>query len=119
VTVFTSMNATGKYFPPLLVFSGRNMKAELMDGAPPGSTAACHKAGWIQKESSTQWFNYFVRFAKPSIEDHVILTLVFHYCYSGNIEVIDCSREIAVHIVCFLRITPLNCNFLAFPSCCL
>jgi len=35
------------------------MKAGLMDGALPGSIAACHKAGWIQKESFTQWLKLF------------------------------------------------------------
>ena len=27
------------------------MKAELMNGTPPGSTYACHSSGWIQNES--------------------------------------------------------------------
>jgi hypothetical protein len=107
------------YFRPLLMFSRNNMKADLMDGAPPRSTATWHKAGRIQIESFRQWFKYFVRFAKPYIEDHVILTLVVHYPHWRNIEAIDCSRENGVHIVCFLRIAPLNCNFWALPSCCL
>jgi len=87
------MNATGMYFSPLLVFSRSNMKVELTDGAPPGSIATCHKAEWFQKESFMQWFKLFVRFVKPSIEDHCILTLAVHYSHSRNIEVIDCSGE--------------------------
>ena len=54
--VVTYMNATGMHVPPLLVFPRSNMKTELLDGAPPGSIAACHKAGWIQNDSFTQWF---------------------------------------------------------------
>lgn len=69
------------------------MKAKLVDGAPPGSIAACHKARWIQRESFKQWLRHFVRFAKPSIEDHCILTLVVHYSHSRNIEVIDCTGK--------------------------
>jgi hypothetical protein len=53
VTVVTYINAAGMY-DPLLVFPRSIMKAELLDGAPPGSIAACHKAGWIQKGSFTQ-----------------------------------------------------------------
>jgi hypothetical protein len=64
-----------------------------MDGGPPGSIATCHKAGWIQKETFTQWFTHFFRFAKPSIEDHFNLTLVVHYPHSRTIDVIECSRE--------------------------
>ena len=41
MTVVTYMNATGIYVPTLLVFPRSNMKAELLDGAPPGSIAAC------------------------------------------------------------------------------
>jgi hypothetical protein len=53
------------------------MKAELLDGAPPGSVAARHKAGWIQKESFTQLFKH-MRFVKASKEDHAFLTLDGH-----------------------------------------
>jgi hypothetical protein len=56
VTIVTFMNATIMYVPPLLVFPRSNMKAYLLDSTPPGSVAACHKAGWIQKGSCTQWF---------------------------------------------------------------
>jgi len=57
VTVFTLTNATVTYFPRLLVFSTNNMKAELLDSAPPNSTAACHRAGWITKMIFTQYLN--------------------------------------------------------------
>jgi hypothetical protein len=42
------MNATGKYVPPLIMFLSKNMKEELLEGAPVGSIAACHPSGWIQ-----------------------------------------------------------------------
>jgi hypothetical protein len=54
VTVVTCMSAAGHFAPPLLVYSKANMKAELLDGAPPGTTATCHKLSWIQTESFTQ-----------------------------------------------------------------
>jgi hypothetical protein len=100
VTTVTCMNVIDMYVPPLLVFPRSNMKAELLDGAPPGSTAACHKAGWIQKQRFTQWFKHFVRYVKPSKEDPVILTLDGHYSHTRNIEVIDFAPENGVIIVC-------------------
>jgi hypothetical protein len=108
---------TGRNVPPLLVFSGTNMKAELLVGAPPGSMAACYKAGWIQKESFTQLFKYFVRFVKASREDHAILTLDGHSFHTRNIEVTDCARKGGVHIVCLPLTAPLNCNLRVVPSC--
>jgi hypothetical protein len=117
VTIVTCMNVIGMYVPPLLVFPRCNMKAELLDGAPPGSIAACHKAGWIQKESFTQWFKHFVSYVKPSKEDPVILTLDGHYSHTRNIEVIDFAREKGVIIVCLPphcthKLQPLDVSFM-------
>ena len=96
--VVTYMNATGMHVPPLLVFPRSNMKTELLDGAPPGSIAACHKAGWIQQHSFKQRFKHFVRFVKPSIEGSVILTLVCHCSHSRNVEVIRlCAGKQGAH----------------------
>jgi biopolymer transport protein ExbD len=76
------------------------MNAELLDSPPPGSIAACHKAGCIQKDGFMHRFKHFVRFMKTSTQDPVILTLDDHYSHSRNIEVIDSARENGVHIVC-------------------
>jgi hypothetical protein len=93
------MNATVTYVL-LLVFPGSNIKARLLNSAPPGSKAACHAAEWFQKESFTHWFKYFVRSVKLSKKDPVILMPYGHSAHSKNIEVIDCARENGVHIVC-------------------
>ena len=85
MTIATSMCAIGACVHPLMVLPGTNMKAELLNGAPPSAIASCLMAGWIQKEKCTQWFKYFVRFVKPSLEDHVLLTLVGHYYHSRDI----------------------------------
>jgi hypothetical protein len=91
VTIATCVNANVTYVPPFLVCPGNNMQAGLLDGTPPGSIAACHKAGWVQKESFTQWLKHFVRFMKPSKKYPVILTLDGHFSHSRNIEVIESS----------------------------
>ena len=49
VTIVTCMNATVNYVPLLLVFPRSNMKAAILDSPPPGSMAACHRAGRSQK----------------------------------------------------------------------
>ena len=100
VTIVTCINATIPYVSLLMVFPRSNMNAELLDSPPSGSTAACHKAGCIQKDSFTQRFKHFVRFVNPSTQDPVNLTVDGHYSHSRNIEVIECARENGVHIVC-------------------
>jgi hypothetical protein len=65
ITVVTCMNATRTYVPPLIVFPRKNMKQELMDGAPAGSISTCHPSGWTQTDIFTKWFDNFVDFIKP------------------------------------------------------
>ena len=67
------------------------MKAELLDNPLPGSIAACHKAGWIQKDF-TKRLKQFVRVVKPSKKNPIILTMDGHYFHSRNSEVIVCAR---------------------------
>jgi hypothetical protein len=84
------------------------MKAERLDGAPPGSMAACQKAGWIQKKIITQLFKYFVRFVKACKEQHAFVTLDGHSSHTRNIEVTpNCARQGRVHTVC-LPLTALQ-----------
>lgn len=42
VTAVTCMSAAGQYVPPMLVFSRKNMKSELLNGTPPGTIAVTH-----------------------------------------------------------------------------
>lgn len=93
------MNATGGFIPAMFVFPRKNMKAELLDGAPPGSIAACHPSGWIQQHLFTQWLYHFIRHAKPSAESPILLTLDSHYSHTRNIDVIDIARQNNVTIV--------------------
>lgn len=120
ITVVTCMSATGHYVPPLLVFPRVNMKQELMDGAPNGSIAACHKSGWIQTDIFLRWFkDLFIQNAKPSKEDPVLLVLNGHYTHTRNIELLDMAKENGVDIICLPphcthKMQPLDRSFM-FP----
>jgi len=91
------MNVAVTYVPTLQVLPRSNMKDELLDSAPPGLIAACHKASWIQNESFTQWFKHFFRFVKLSKKVPVILTLDGYCFHSSNIEVTLCSGKRRAH----------------------
>lgn len=41
MTVVTCMNVAELFVPPLIVFPRKNMKAELLNGCPPGTVASC------------------------------------------------------------------------------
>jgi hypothetical protein len=100
VTIVTCMNAAGTFVPPLIVFPRKNMKEELMNGAPAGSISACHPSGWIQTHIFTQWFDHFVTFVKPSVDDPAVLILDGYYSHTKNIDIVDKERQNYVHVVC-------------------
>ena len=65
-------------FLTLFGFSTVGMKAELMNGAPPGSIYACHKSGWMQLEIFVEWFKHFLKSTGATKENPVLLILDGH-----------------------------------------
>nr|CAI5855872.1 unnamed protein product [Callosobruchus analis] len=85
-STITCMNAASRFIPPLFAFRRKNVKAELLDGASPGSVADCHPSGWIQSHIFTRWFQYFINHLRPSKEDPALLTLGVHYSQTRNLD---------------------------------
>ena len=81
ITAVTCMSASGNFIPPFLVFPRKNMKAELFNGTPPGTIAACHPSGWIQLHIFTDWFRHFIQHAHSTIDDPIVLILDGHYSH--------------------------------------
>lgn len=118
ITVVPCMNATGVFVPPLMVFPRKNMKQELLNGAPLGTIARCHQSGWIQADIFTDWLRHFVENTQPSAENPVLLILDGHYSHTRNADVIAIGREKHVHILSLPphsshRIQPLDVSFMA------
>lgn len=76
VTIITCMNASGVYVPPLTIFPRKNMKAELMLGAPSGAIGECHISGWVQADIFTRWLEHFIKITKPNASDPVLLVFI-------------------------------------------
>ncbi|KAJ4432782.1 hypothetical protein ANN_21421 [Periplaneta americana] len=117
ITIVTCMNAAGTYVPPLVIFPRKNMKEELMDGAPAGSISACHPSGWIQADIFTKWFDHFIQFVKPSADDPALLILDGHFSHTKNIDVVDKARENHVDVICLPphsthKMQPLDVGFM-------
>lgn len=118
VTAETCMSASGIYMPTMFVFPRQRAKPELLDNAPPGSTAEYHPSGWVQKDIFVRWFRRFVEFSKPTKEKPVLLLLDGHSTHTKSIELIDMARENNVHLLCFPphcthRMQPLDVAFMA------
>jgi hypothetical protein len=59
VTAEIFMSASGNFVPKMFAFSPARENKELLDGAPPGSTADYHFRGWMQTEIFVKWFHRF------------------------------------------------------------
>jgi hypothetical protein len=103
ITIVTCTIATGTYVPPLIAFPRKNMKEEIMVGAPAGSISACHPSDWIEMYIFTKWFNLFVPFVKPAVHDPVLLIVDGHYSNTKNVDVAGKPRE---HIVAIASLPP-------------
>lgn len=93
------------------------MKAQLLDGDLPGTTATYRKMGWTESESFRQWFRQFLSHVKPKKENPVVLVLDGHFSHARNIRLLDLSRENGVHIVCLpphstLKMQPFKVSFM-------
>jgi len=118
VTAEICFNELGNYIPPLLVFPRKNYNPLFEVGAPPETAIACHPSGWMQSEIfAPTWFNHFLRHAKPTAEDPVLLILDGHATHTKNIALIEMARENHVHILVIPphtshRLQPLDVSFM-------
>lgn len=122
-TAVICMSATGDFIPPMLIFPRLTMKQELQKGAPEGTVFACHPSGWMQQDSFMEWFYHFIKYAKPTEEDPVLLILDDHITHTKTLSFTELSRRNNVHILCFppqcsKNMKPLDLYFLGSLNTC-
>ena len=86
VTDVVAINAAGNYVPPLYIFPPVR-KPELLDGALPCSSYACHPSRVMQMEILFQWFRHFLRAARPGQDHPILLVLDGYSTHTKNLEV--------------------------------
>ncbi|KAB0801102.1 hypothetical protein PPYR_05456 [Photinus pyralis] len=114
-TVACCMNVIGTFVPPAIIFPRKNMKYELMDGAPTGSVGFAQENGWMNGEVFLKWMKHFIKFAKPTAEKKVLLLLDGHSSHK-NLDVLLLAKESGVVMFCFPphcthRVQPLDVSF--------
>lgn len=115
VTVVCCMSAGGSYIPPVLIFPRKNMKNELLDGAPAGTLGIAQESGWMTTEVFLKWLKHFQTYAKANLEDKVILILDGHASHKG-IDALNYSKENGIEMICLPphcthRMQPLDVCF--------
>ncbi|KAI5700133.1 hypothetical protein M8J76_002129 [Diaphorina citri] len=119
ITAEICFNAVGQYIPPLLIFPRVRMNPMFEQGLPPETLVECHPSGWMQSEIfAPTWFNHFLKHARPSATDPVLLILDGHSTHVKNIRLVEMARENNVHILVIPphtshRMQPLDVGFMA------
>jgi hypothetical protein len=114
VTAEIFMSASDNFVPTMLVFPLARENKELLDDAPPGSTAEYHLSGWMQTEIFLKWFHSFIAFSKPTERK---LLLLRSESRAKSLELIELARKSHVVLLCFPshtthRLQPLDVSFM-------
>lgn len=70
------LSATGTAIPPFLIFAGKRMMTDLMDGATPGAVGRVSDAGWSNSELFREYLEeHFLRYVTMKADRKVLLLL--------------------------------------------
>ncbi|KAJ8921728.1 hypothetical protein NQ315_010638 [Exocentrus adspersus] len=115
VTAEICFKAIGSYIPPLLICPRVRRNPLFEVGLPPESIVEYHSSGWMQSSIfAPTWFNHFLKYAKSSADDSVLLILDGHATHTKNLTVVEMARETTSCFATSHRLQPLDVNFM-FP----
>lgn len=117
VTAELCFSATGVYLPPMLIFPRVEVSNDFLKGKPPNAWAEFHKSGWMEKDTFTKWFEWFIQQTHASPENPVILLFDGHGSHVKNLQVSRLARKNGVWLLCFPphsthKMQPLDVGFL-------
>jgi hypothetical protein len=115
VTAEIFMSASGNFMPTMFVFPQATEMKELLDDAPPGSTAEYHYSGWMQTEILLKWFHRFIEISEPTERKPLVLLLDGDKSQTENLELIDSHVKVTLSCCAFHHTLPIGCRLLMFP----
>ncbi|XP_062539071.1 tigger transposable element-derived protein 6-like [Armigeres subalbatus] len=98
-TVILAMSASGDYVPPAFVFPRARLTEALKSGAPDNSLFLCNPSGWSTIETCSAWFDHFLRYAKPTAGQPILLILDGHSSHTKNIHMLEKASASNVRIL--------------------
>ena len=107
VTVCCGINALGNHIPPYFVFPRVNVQQHWHLTAPPGSAITGHSSatGWMTSENFVDFMKHFVKHAKPTEEQPILLLLDNHLSHV-NLDVINYAKDNHITLLSF----PPHCS---------
>lgn len=98
ITGVCCMSAGGKFVPPALIFPRKKRKAELIDGAPPGTLLLTSDSGFITSDLFVEWLQHFKQQENVSKENPALIILDNHSTHI-SITAIEKCREFGIHLL--------------------
>lgn len=92
VTMCGTINAMGNCIPPYLIFPRVHFKENMIKNGPIGAMGGASSNGWITSKLFENWMHHFIKFAKPSLEDPVLLIMDNHEAHLSY-EVIRLAKN--------------------------
>lgn len=100
VTCAIAINATGNSVPPIFIFPKKNFKQHFIRDGPPGCIGTANGTGWMQEDDFVVFLRHFVKHAKPSKEQPVLLLLDNHDSYL-SIDALNFCKESGIVLLSF------------------
>jgi len=73
-----TISAIGIDIPPMFVFPRKKFKSYMLKNAPVGSLGTANQSGWMTTELFVEYLDHFIKYAKCSQEEPVLLVLDNH-----------------------------------------
>ncbi|XP_031349549.1 uncharacterized protein LOC116175527 [Photinus pyralis] len=100
VTLCVAVNAVGNLIPPMFIFPRKNYHDHFLADGPVGSIGAANGSGWMQSAEFLVFLKHFVKHARPSLENKILLLLDNHDSHI-QIQVIHFCRENGIVLLSF------------------
>lgn len=102
VTMICAINAAGNHVPPMIIFPRKKCTEPMLLQVPPGTIGGANPSGWSNDLIFVQYLQHFIKHAKPSVENKILLIMDNHESHI-TVEAIKLARE--NHII-FLTLPP-------------
>lgn len=98
VTMIAAINAGGGFIPPMLIFPRVNFKDFMITGAPEGSIGGANPSGWSNESMFVIFLQHFIKYAKPTKEQPVILIMDNHGSHI-SVPAIQMAKDNGVKLI--------------------
>ena len=109
-TILALASASGKHYPPFVVFAGKHLYDIWMAGGPKGALYGTSPNGWMDTNLFSNWFNAgFLKWTK-SLPKPLLLIFDGHMSHI-SLDVVNIAIQNQIHLLCL----PPHCSHLLQP----